>query len=203
MPLIPSAMTLGRTLLVRNHCAGGVTVRSLAPLMWDNSLHGTSVPMMPYRRHISLAAPVRRQRDHGRGSSERCVLCVNVWLPPKGPPRDRWLTRSEAARLLWACIGGRYGDATTTWRFSRRCSFRPRPAHPTFEGRRPTQFLYEPMPEVVGVPFGLHANEIEIHDRAQKICASWKRSEHLRSRPRDMMKVPDRIGEAESSQFRG
>jgi integrase len=28
---------------------------------------------------------------------------VNVWLPPKGPPRDRWLTRSEAARLLWAC----------------------------------------------------------------------------------------------------
>jgi integrase len=28
---------------------------------------------------------------------------VNVWLPPKGAPRDRWLTRSEAARLLWAC----------------------------------------------------------------------------------------------------
>ena len=24
-------------------------------------------------------------------------------LPPKGPPRDRWLTRSEAARLLLAC----------------------------------------------------------------------------------------------------
>jgi integrase len=28
---------------------------------------------------------------------------VNVWLPPKGPHRDRWLTRSEAAHLLWAC----------------------------------------------------------------------------------------------------
>ncbi len=28
---------------------------------------------------------------------------VNVWLPPKGAPRDRWLTRSEVARLLWAC----------------------------------------------------------------------------------------------------
>jgi integrase len=28
---------------------------------------------------------------------------VNVWLPSKGAPRDRWLTRSEAARLLWAC----------------------------------------------------------------------------------------------------
>jgi hypothetical protein len=24
-------------------------------------------------------------------------------LPPKGNPRDRWLTRPETARLLWAC----------------------------------------------------------------------------------------------------
>ena len=28
---------------------------------------------------------------------------VHVVLPAKGPPRDRWLTRSEAARLIWAC----------------------------------------------------------------------------------------------------
>jgi integrase len=28
---------------------------------------------------------------------------VRVVLPDKGPPRDRWLTRAEAARLLWAC----------------------------------------------------------------------------------------------------
>lgn len=28
---------------------------------------------------------------------------VRVTLPPRGAPRDRWLTRSEAARLLWAC----------------------------------------------------------------------------------------------------
>ena len=27
---------------------------------------------------------------------------VNVWLPPKGAPRTRWLTRSEAAALIWA-----------------------------------------------------------------------------------------------------
>ncbi len=26
-----------------------------------------------------------------------------VTLPVKGPPRDRWLTRSEAAKLIWAC----------------------------------------------------------------------------------------------------
>jgi integrase len=28
---------------------------------------------------------------------------VKVALPPKGPPRERWLTRSEAAKLLWVC----------------------------------------------------------------------------------------------------
>lgn len=28
---------------------------------------------------------------------------VKVVLPQKGDPRDRWLTRSEAARLLWIC----------------------------------------------------------------------------------------------------
>ncbi|MGM5033499.1 site-specific integrase [Tardiphaga sp. 803_E3_N1_3] len=28
---------------------------------------------------------------------------VKVSLPPKGKPRDRWLTRDEAAKLLWKC----------------------------------------------------------------------------------------------------
>jgi integrase len=28
---------------------------------------------------------------------------VRVWLPQKGLPRDRWLTRAEAARLILAC----------------------------------------------------------------------------------------------------
>lgn len=30
-----------------------------------------------------------------------CREIVKVVLPPKGEPRDRWLTRSEAARLIW------------------------------------------------------------------------------------------------------
>jgi integrase len=38
---------------------------------------------------------------HGSENLHRAI--VNVWLPPKGPPRDRWLTRSEVARLLWTC----------------------------------------------------------------------------------------------------
>lgn len=28
---------------------------------------------------------------------------INVWLPQKGEARDRWLTRDEAAAMLWAC----------------------------------------------------------------------------------------------------
>jgi integrase len=30
-----------------------------------------------------------------------CNAIVSVTLPPKNAPRDRWLTRSEAARLIW------------------------------------------------------------------------------------------------------
>jgi integrase len=39
---------------------------------------------------------------------------VRVTLPPKGPPRDRWLTRDEAARLIWACW--RYREKQTAHR---------------------------------------------------------------------------------------
>src|SRR5262249_31707919 len=31
-----------------------------------------------------------------------CDKIVEVWLPPERPPRERWLTRSEAARLIWS-----------------------------------------------------------------------------------------------------
>ena len=39
---------------------------------------------------------------------------VRVTLPPKGPPRERWLTRSEAAKLIWACW--RYREQQTVHR---------------------------------------------------------------------------------------
>jgi integrase len=39
---------------------------------------------------------------------------VRVALPPKGPPRDRWLTRTEAAKLIWACW--RYRERQTIHR---------------------------------------------------------------------------------------
>jgi integrase len=51
------------------------------------------------RRELGdLSAAIGHHRKQGfhRGS-------VQISLPPKGLPRDRWLTRSEAARLLWTC----------------------------------------------------------------------------------------------------
>ncbi len=40
-------------------------------------------------------------RHHEKEGLHRGV--VRVSLPPKGQPRERWLTRSEVARLVWAC----------------------------------------------------------------------------------------------------
>lgn len=41
---------------------------------------------------------------------------VPVTMPDKAPPRDRWLTRSEAARLIWAALGFRAGNDPATGR---------------------------------------------------------------------------------------
>src|SRR5262249_54333767 len=45
-----------------------------------------------------LRAAVNHHADEGLHRQ-----IVKVTLPPKGLPRERWLTRSEAARLLWTC----------------------------------------------------------------------------------------------------
>lgn len=46
---------------------------------------------------------------------------VSVVMPDKRPPRERWLTRSEAARLVWAAYRFRVPDAKGGWsHFPRR-----------------------------------------------------------------------------------
>jgi integrase len=62
-----------------------------------------------YQRHRGNAGGTRRDLEdlraavnyHASEGLHRGI--VKVALPPKGSPRDRWLTRSEAARLLWVC----------------------------------------------------------------------------------------------------
>lgn len=44
-----------------------------------------------------------------------------LWIPPAAPPRERWLTRAEAARLLWALWRAREAqDGRPTARFTAR-----------------------------------------------------------------------------------
>lgn len=45
-----------------------------------------------------LRAAIRHHAKQGFHRGE-----VHVTLPPKGSPRDRWLTRQEAAWLIWTC----------------------------------------------------------------------------------------------------
>ena len=62
-----------------------------------------------YQRHRGNAGGARRDLEdlraavnyHAAEGLHRGV--VKVALPAKGAPRDRWLTRDEAAQLLWTC----------------------------------------------------------------------------------------------------
>jgi integrase len=65
------------------------------------------------RRHLEdFRAAILHHRREGL-----CSEVIEVVLPDKGPPRERWLTRSEAARLLWACWRGGQGRRKHVARF--------------------------------------------------------------------------------------
>jgi hypothetical protein len=60
-----------------------------------------------YAKHRGSAAAARRELEDLRAAINHhrreglCSAIVEVVLPPEGEPRERWLTRSEAARLIW------------------------------------------------------------------------------------------------------
>jgi len=62
-----------------------------------------------YARHRGNDGGARRDLEdlraainhHAKEGLHRAI--VRVVLPEKSPPRERWLTRSEAARLVWVC----------------------------------------------------------------------------------------------------
>ena len=61
--------------------------------------------------------------------------------------------------------------------------------------------LDEAASQVVGIPLCLHAHKIIVRDDAQELCTAWKSSKNLRSRPGNVMKVPDRVCDADSPQL--
>lgn len=62
-----------------------------------------------YQRYRGNAGGARRDLEDLRAAINHHAAeglhrgIVKVLLPAKGEPRDRWLTRSEAAKLLWVC----------------------------------------------------------------------------------------------------
>ena len=65
------------------------------------------------RRELEdLRAAIKYHRSEGL-----CSEVIEVVLPEKSVPRDRWLTRSEAARLLWAAWKGGQGKRKHVARF--------------------------------------------------------------------------------------
>lgn len=76
----------------------------------------TCSPAAPRRELEDLRAAITHHRKEGL-----CSEVVEVTLPPKPPSRERWLTRQEAARLLYAAW--RYREVqkgVQTTRHSRR-----------------------------------------------------------------------------------
>lgn len=69
----------------------------------------TTANCIAYERSRGSSGGIRRELEDLRAAINYHakeglhVGTVNVRLPDKGAPRDRWLTRSEAAKLLWAC----------------------------------------------------------------------------------------------------
>lgn len=100
---------------------------------------------------------------------------VRVSLPPKGPPRDRWLTRGEAAKLIWAC-----------WRYRETTNRAPRSekgaANPNGEASAPSSCSVHPDRAVYG-----HAGQ------RHRLSFAVPRHGTLvrRPRPRDLLQAGD------------
>jgi hypothetical protein len=73
-----------------------------------------------YVRHRGSEQAARRELEDLRAAirhafkSRKLAVEIPVSLPDKAPPRERWLERSEAARLLAGALGWRYADGK--WR---------------------------------------------------------------------------------------
>jgi hypothetical protein len=65
---------------------------------------GAGEPHLLGRDHPGIYAAYKQGNSIGHHARENLHHAViHVTLPEKGGPRERWLTREEAARLIWTC----------------------------------------------------------------------------------------------------
>lgn len=102
-------------------CDGYVTWRTAQPqARYKDPKKAPRVGVQTARRELETL-----QAAIGYAFQERKLkFLVPVSLPDKSEPRDRWLTRSEVARLLWSALGFRVvekrPDGRDVWRRSRK-----------------------------------------------------------------------------------
>jgi integrase len=90
-------------------CAALYCVKTLADFWGSRSLaEVTGKRCRDYVAARSSAAAARRELEDLRSAINHhrreglCTEIISVVLPQPGAPRQRWLTRNEAARLIWA-----------------------------------------------------------------------------------------------------
>lgn len=79
---------------------GALMVDDIVPETCARYVRERGSPTAAARELAYLRAAVRRAH-----ANAMIRTAVPVQIPPNSPPRERWLTRSEVARLLWACRG--------------------------------------------------------------------------------------------------
>lgn len=109
---IADVLTIYLTDVVPRHSRPNETkgrIRALDAFFGDKTLsYVTGETCRAYAARRTSDAAARRELEDLRAAinyHRREGLCdkiVEVWLPPERPPRERWLTRSEAARLIWS-----------------------------------------------------------------------------------------------------
>jgi integrase len=111
-PLIADVIGIFAT----EHLAYAATARNSAYslgylLRWWGDRRASAITPANCRSYVAAATSVSTARKdlellkaalRHYTKSTGVVLQAAVWLPPKEPPRERWMTRSEAARLLKA-----------------------------------------------------------------------------------------------------
>ena len=109
---IADVLTIYLTDVVPHHSRPKETkgrIKALDAFFGDKMLsYVTGETFRAYATQRSTDAAARRELEDLRAAINHhrreglCNKVVEVVLPPERPPRERWLTRSEAARLIWS-----------------------------------------------------------------------------------------------------
>lgn len=127
----PAEVPVADVLLAYWHARGGqvarpdelrTRLRYLADWWGDRAVDDIGPDLCAaYVRHRRSPSAARRELEDLRAAILRAyeagilVRPVPVVLPDRSPPRQRWLTRSEAARLLWAAYRGQRRAHIARW----------------------------------------------------------------------------------------